>query len=305
MRFRDANEAVDRLYERLVHALQQSRQDAFAAPVTVAEIYQELVPYRSMREQVGFSMNADYEHALLRLLAGDGDWVQLEPASARDIILRELNSSNPNVSIYREYAGCDVWVKAPPPGAMPVAPGTSAGSDDDALDWLASLEEDEEAAPDNAPSAGAPAPPLSSPQSAGGAFSFAELVDLEDELDDAAPGRQSAGAPEPAPADGEVAPSKAPLPDPVTAPRPLPGADGGGHGPAASGRPAVRAGGNGPTVQVASCVFCDSSLPTGRKVRFCPFCGGDQQMRPCGSCGEVLEGGWSFCVACGAPASAD
>jgi hypothetical protein len=48
------------------------------------------------------------------------------------------------------------------------------------------------------------------------------------------------------------------------------------------------------------CGFCDSALPGGRIVRFCPHCGADQALRPCASCGEPLDASWGFCTACGA-----
>jgi hypothetical protein len=107
----EGHEAVDRLFARLADALRIAQRD-LAVPLTVAEIYQELVPYRVVRDDVGFGMNADYEHALLRLLAGEGGLLRLEPVRAREAIARELKSPNPNVSIYREYAGCDVYVLA-------------------------------------------------------------------------------------------------------------------------------------------------------------------------------------------------
>lgn len=104
-------EPVLALYEQLARALLTTRPDPFGAPVTVAEIYQELAPYRAVRGEGGFAMNADYEHALLRLLSGEDGLVRLEPASAREVILKELKSPNPNVTIYRAYAGCDAWIR--------------------------------------------------------------------------------------------------------------------------------------------------------------------------------------------------
>lgn len=104
---------VERLYEHLTRALERTRSEPFAAPVTVAEIYQELIPYRVVRSDVGFSMNADYEHALLRLLAGDAALAELDPVEARERIQRELESTNPDVGLYRELAACEVWLKAP------------------------------------------------------------------------------------------------------------------------------------------------------------------------------------------------
>ncbi len=51
----------------------------------------------------------------------------------------------------------------------------------------------------------------------------------------------------------------------------------------------------------AHCAFCHAALPLDRPVRYCPFCGVDQQLRPCPRCGEILEPGWRYCVSCGAP----
>jgi hypothetical protein len=127
---------VQQLYLRLAHTLRTSRHDAFTAPVTVAEIYQELVPYRLVRAETGFDMNADYEHALLRLLAGEGECVRLEPPSAREAISAELRSPNPNVGLYRDFAGCDVWVVEPAPSA---AKSTFALVEEDMEDASASV----------------------------------------------------------------------------------------------------------------------------------------------------------------------
>lgn len=109
---------VERLYEYLTQALERTRPDPYTAPVTVAEIYRELIPYRTVRAELGFSMNADYEHVLLRLLAGDAELALLEPAEAREQIRRELESTNPDVSLYRRFAGCDVWLRAPGAAAI-------------------------------------------------------------------------------------------------------------------------------------------------------------------------------------------
>ena len=101
---------VAQMHRTLVDAMRRSRPDALDQPVTVAEIYQELLPYRDARTTVGFDMNADYEHALLRLLAGEGELARIEPREVRDKLREELESPNPDVSLFRHYANCDVWV---------------------------------------------------------------------------------------------------------------------------------------------------------------------------------------------------
>src|SRR5690625_6846886 len=103
---------ADELYQLLLDSLNEREGFDPGTPVTVAEIYQELIPYREVRERLGLTLNADYEHALLILLAGVGDRLQLEPSSARAEIRKELEASNPYLGIYRKFAACDVHLSA-------------------------------------------------------------------------------------------------------------------------------------------------------------------------------------------------
>lgn len=237
-------DAVERLYLRLAGALQESGR-GFEAAVSVAEIYQELVPYRLVRSDVGFGMNADYEHALLRLLAGEGGYVRLEPSQGVSVLRRELDSPNPNLGAYREFAGCDAWI-APPDADLDATPAPAAASD-----WLEDVADDD--------------------------------GDVATDGDDwnALATLASDTADEPAAtfAFVETAPPPAAAEPPV---------------PESASESATDA------PKDVRCSFCDSTLPAHRTIRFCPFCGADQSARPCGQCGESLEAGWAFCVACGA-----
>ncbi|MBW3535154.1 MAG: zinc ribbon domain-containing protein, partial [Gemmatimonadetes bacterium] len=60
------------------------------------------------RDRIGVEMNGDYEDALLRLLAGEGDYLVLESEHARRELQGELESSNPNTGLFREFAAADV-----------------------------------------------------------------------------------------------------------------------------------------------------------------------------------------------------
>jgi hypothetical protein len=104
---------VTRLHHALVTALQTRRSFVPGQPVTVAEIYQDLIPYRTVRSALGFALNADYEHALLELLAGRGDLARIEPPEVREHLVTELESTNPNVGVFHNYAACDVFVVVP------------------------------------------------------------------------------------------------------------------------------------------------------------------------------------------------
>ena len=62
---------LDRLYRRIADVLLREPSTA----VTVGDIYQHLVPYRTVRAELGFGELAEYEHALLRLLSGERDFL--------------------------------------------------------------------------------------------------------------------------------------------------------------------------------------------------------------------------------------
>lgn len=48
-----------------------------------------------------------------------------------------------------------------------------------------------------------------------------------------------------------------------------------------------------------ACAACGAELPRNREVRFCPYCGADQDVPRCEACGEELEAEWRYCPACG------
>jgi hypothetical protein len=124
--------AVGRLYGALTEALAR-RGGTPAADVTVSEIYQTLVPYARARAELGFEMNADYEHALMRLIAGEGGYARLEQPEARAQVARELESPHPDVTLYRRFAASNVRLSAvaspspsPPASDGPPAPPARA-----------------------------------------------------------------------------------------------------------------------------------------------------------------------------------
>lgn len=100
-------DVVDRLHQRLQEAV---AREGLGDGLTVRDLYQQLVPYRAVRGDLGLLELAQYEHALLRLLAGEGDHLHLEDERARSEISRELASPNPVLSIYRDYASLRVRI---------------------------------------------------------------------------------------------------------------------------------------------------------------------------------------------------
>jgi hypothetical protein len=112
------DQVLDRFHRVLVEEIEAHRPEYLEAPFTVAEIYQNLVPYGTHRDRVGVEMNGDYEHALVRMLAGDGEYLVLESAAALRALREELDSANPNTGIYREYAAVDVRLNPERTGAV-------------------------------------------------------------------------------------------------------------------------------------------------------------------------------------------
>jgi len=99
---------LDRFFDTLLEEIREHHPAYLRASFTVAEIYQNLVPYRTHRDRIGAEINGDYEDALLRLLAGEGDFLELESEPARKRIQDELRGANPNTTIYREFAAAEV-----------------------------------------------------------------------------------------------------------------------------------------------------------------------------------------------------
>jgi len=285
----EAYEAQDDLVERvhrcLAQAIQRTRRGSVDAPVTVAEIYQDLVPYRAIRSTVGFQMNADYEHTLLRLLSGEGGYARLEPSEAREELRDELDSPNPNVGLFRKFAACDVFV-APGPRIEEEVEPEMGETDRDAVGStvppdLPVLEASEggetasnEAAPDVQPAKDwqPDDTPWEEPEL--WAMDEPELL-LEEEVEIADPVGDAAHRPESLTAEPAQSTGASPMYETKST-----------------------------SVATASpgqaCAFCTTALPSGRMVRFCPHCGQDQAMQPCRGCQEPLDASWKFCIACGA-----
>lgn len=228
-----------RLHRALVHALRERDPAGLKRPFTVAEIYQDLVPYRTHRDVLGVEMNGDYEHLVLRLLAGEDGLVVLESDHARREIERELARSNPNTGLFRDYAAVDVHLVAEQ------IPAEGEGVATEEVVILPAPEADARAGEDDS-----------------------DMDEDAASVDDLAPGNEEESMDEveaavTTPEEGEEAAS-------------LPGDDG-------------------------VCYWCRGTLPLRDNLNYCPFCGTDVAVAPCGSCGEAVEPGWRFCIQCGAP----
>jgi len=121
-------DSIDRLYRRIADVLLRD-----GTSVTVGDLYQHLVPYRAVRADMAFSELAEYEHALLRLLSGERDYLVVERVEVQEEFQRELRTPNPILGIYRDYADVGVYLnpyapEVPDYTAPPVAAPKPAAS---------------------------------------------------------------------------------------------------------------------------------------------------------------------------------
>ena len=264
----ESGDVLERFFEALVQEITVSRPEYLTGPFTVAEIYQDIVPYRSHRDLIGVEMSGDYEDALIRLLCGEGDYLLLDSAVARDEMQRELAGPNPDTTLFREFAAVDVRLDPGrvPGGAGPEPEASAAVSEADAIDTDV-------------------------------AGTRASQVDLE-----AVPDPKAKADPkveqEPKAEEDPKAPEEGPSRDGVvghieTASTP----------PLASleerASEATVSKDAGPGASLTVCHWCREALPVRDSINFCPFCGSDLSPSPCRECGEAMEAQWQFCVSCG------
>lgn len=261
----DEDRIVDGLYALAAEELRRRGHPA-DEPISVAQLCDHVVPYGAVRSALELELKADYDHAVLRLLAAAGERVRLEPEEVREELQRALATPYPDVDAYREYAAARVWIaldSTTPPAAS--EGGGGGGGTDDATREPAAEPADQPDEPEEPQAEGAEGADEGSGDGAGAGPEGAA------ERGARAPIRIHREADEPGEATAEERGSVAPHPG-LLVPR--------------EGLP---------------CSFCSHPLPPGRRVRFCPFCGGDQRLRSCRRCDALLEREWSYCVRCGRP----
>ena len=278
----DEHEVLSRFHRALVREIHARNPDHIASAFTVAEIYQNLVPYRTHRDELGVEMNADYEHALLRLLAGEGDFLSIESRTARKEIQEELDTPNPNTGLYRDFAAADVKLnperlevglleevaeevsaRVESSAAYEEEEPEEAAMDEGVLEGADAEDLEEEAAPevDHEPLEVEPlgaslAPPEEAEEDEAEVDSEEVSIEVSEDVEDLEFEAEEGAEPEVEEEEEDLPPFE-------------------------------------------NCPWCREELPQQARVRFCPFCGSNVQLVPCPACGEELRLNWRFCIACG------
>lgn len=263
-------DALDRTFRHLVQTIQARYPAYLSQPFEVAELYQNILPYRHHRRELGLDTNQDYELVLLQLLSGARDYLVVDD-QMRERLARELAAPNPDPGAFREFSTSQIALS---PAAVRRVQSGAFGDAEPALAAVGRVSEPgqrfapQRAQPDRVHPAATAPPPSSSAATA--------------PMPAAAPRR----AP-PAPTNNASAST------PTTAPRAA----------AAAATSATR-----PTNTIVpqpgeQCRYCNGALPTGRRITFCPHCGQNLTVVNCLACGTELELGWKFCITCGRPAA--
>ncbi len=262
-------ELLSRFHSVLVGEIQRSRPTDVDRSFTVAEIYQDLVPYRTHRNVLGVAMNGDYEDVLLRLLGGEGEYLILESDPARRKIRKELESSNPNTALFREFASADVRLN--PAALNDVVPTVTV--QDGAKGQGAAGAGDGPTAESHGEKGGDTPDVVPVTHLAPDATTEGEALADQPEtpMDDETTAR--VWAIEPAAQEGGTPAAAPPGPPPPTD--------------------------STPAAALDRCRWCSEDLPLRNGLNYCPHCGGDARLSPCSACGEALEPSWRYCVTCG------
>ncbi len=98
---------LDRLFQRLVQSIRLRHPEYLTMPFTVQELYEDLVPYRHHRRELGIETNQDYESAVSRILSGERGYLR------GDLAMQEKLSANqkekvPDTGAFRDYANSKV-----------------------------------------------------------------------------------------------------------------------------------------------------------------------------------------------------
>lgn len=242
------------------------------AAVSVAEIRRQLLPYPYCRERLELASKAEYDLAMLELL-GDAALLEVEDPELEEAVEREAGAPEPGLGFLEDFAAVQIR-----PGPALSGRVTSGGGPDGGSEHgpEGGSDDGSKEGPDGE-SEGGPEGVLDGGRPADiGPTGGERPVRLVDESADGAPAEGATGG------DGDPGADDAP------------GAD-----EASSDETAVA--GSGAPISDGSCRACGGDLPPRDDLRFCPWCGADQQTRSCEGCGAEIQSGWNYCPECGEP----
>src|ERR1051325_4576314 len=114
---------VERMFRHLVRVIRTRFPQYLTQPFDVAELYQNILPYRHHRRELGLDTNEDYEITMLELRGGRHGYVIVEDRM-REALRAELSSRNPDPGAFRQFPDSQVTLSQ---SAMQQLDGTPSG----------------------------------------------------------------------------------------------------------------------------------------------------------------------------------
>ena len=242
-------------------------------PVSLDQIRETLLPYRTHRNALDLSSIEDYETVLLRLAAEERGFVKTLPPAAAERCRKELAIASPDLSLLDEVGEATVQIGAASLARIMAEDAVEAMSTRAPVREYALVEENDVERPI---SNDVMAPPATVIPSQAPKRPAAPREEIERK-----PSRKPPAPPAEKPKEPPARTAKGPAAQPPRTPEaPMPVST-----PAASD----------------TCRHCRNPVPTGRQVVFCPWCG--QRLIPftCERCQTELDSEWRHCITCGAP----
>lgn len=115
---------LDRLHFELVETLRRQRPTALTERVSIGELHERVIPYRRVRDAVGFLSNDEFETVFSRLVAGERGYLLGDPVMQEDV-RKALADVLPDIRRHRQHRDERVWLNPatiPPPGDSRYAP---------------------------------------------------------------------------------------------------------------------------------------------------------------------------------------
>lgn len=115
-------DTLDRMFTVLVRNLRAKQPASLTGPISVADLHQQILPYRHYRRELGIETNQEYELALMELLTGARGYLDVDER-LRDGLGKELASVSPEPSRVRDFADAQVSINPQALAKVPDAKG--------------------------------------------------------------------------------------------------------------------------------------------------------------------------------------
>jgi hypothetical protein len=131
-------DTLDRMFTVLVRNLRAKQPATLTGPISVADLHQQILPYRHYRRELGIETNQEYELALMELLSGARGYLDVDER-LRDGLGKELASVSPEPARVRDYADAQVSINPQALAKLPDAK-TQVSSEGDRGDGASGLD---------------------------------------------------------------------------------------------------------------------------------------------------------------------